>query len=304
MGKLHVIAGPTASGKTSAAINLAKQIDGEVISADSMQVYKYMDIGTAKPTVQEMDGIPHHLLDVALPSQPFSVADYVQLAETAIQDITARGKVPILAGGTGFYINAVINGTTFDTGESGLHEQDNQLREEFTALAYEKGAEYIHEKLQAVDPSYAENVHPNNVKKVARALSFFHTTGKQLSMHNASQKSANPKYNASFCVLHMPREVLYDRINTRVIAMWDAGLPQEVENLLASGYHANLTAMQGIGYKETIPYLQGRMSKEETIAQIQQNTRNYAKRQETWFRHQAKGAKFISKDDITCFTTI
>jgi len=170
---------------------------------------------------------------------------------------------------------------------------DTQLREEYTALANEKGAEYIHAKLQAVDPAYAEIVHPNNVKKVVRALAFYETTGKQLSIHNAGQKSATAKYDADFCVLHMPREVLYERINARVLAMWKAGLPKEVESLLARGYHANLTAMQGIGYKEVIPYISGHISKEEAIAQIQQNTRNYAKRQETWFRHQAKGAKYV-----------
>ena len=285
---LHIIAGATASGKTAAAISLAKQLDGEVISADSMQIYKHMNIGTAKPTAEEMDGIPHHLLDVADPAGYFSVADYTKLATEAIRDIFSRGKTPILAGGTGFYINAVLYGTQFAETENGQHEKDNQLREEYTKLAAQKGAEYLHKKLQAVDPAYALAVHPNNVKKVARALSFCETTGKLFSAHNASQKLAAPQYEFDFRLISMPREILYDRINKRVVTMWDAGLPDEVRGLLSRGYSPTLTSMQGIGYKETIPYVNGIQSKEETIAQIQQATRNYAKRQETWFRHQIR----------------
>jgi len=285
---LYIIAGATASGKTAAAISLAKQLDGEVISADSMQVYKYMNIGTAKPTTEEMDGIPHHLLDVADPGSYFSVADYTKLATDAICDVFSRGKVPILAGGTGFYINAVLYGTQFAEAEDGQHTRDNQLREEYTQLAAQKGAEYLHEKLQAIDPAYAQIVHPNNIKKVARALSFCETTGKLFSAHNASQKLAAPQYEFDFRLISIPRETLYARINQRVLAMWDAGLPDEVQQLLSRDYHPSLTSMQGIGYKETIPYINGTQSKEETIAQIQQATRNYAKRQETWFRHQIR----------------
>ena len=288
MPNLYVIAGPTASGKTAAAIDLAGQLDGEVISADSMQVYKYMNIGTAKPTAEEMDGIPHHLLDVTDPGDYFSVADYTKLTTEAIRDIHSRGKVPILAGGTGFYINAVLYGTEFAETEDGQHEKDNQLRDEYTKLAQEKGALYLHEKLQAADPDYAKTVHPNNVKKVARALSFCETTGKLFSAHNANQKLAVPKYDVDLRLISMPREMLYGRINRRVLAMWDAGLPDEVRQLLSMGYHPGLTSMQGIGYKETVPYINGTRSKEETIAQIQQATRNYAKRQETWFRHQLR----------------
>jgi len=289
MQKLYVIAGPTASGKTAAAISLAKELGGEVVSADSMQIYKYMNIGTAKPTIEEMDGIPHHLLSVADPGDYFSVADYTKLATETISDIYSRGKMPILAGGTGFYINAVIYGTKFVETENGQHEKDNELREEYTKLAEQKGAAYLHEKLQNIDPDYAKTVHPNNIKKVARALSFCQTTGNLFSVHNTSQKLTKPKYDLDFRLITMPRAVLYARINRRVLAMWEAGLPNEVRILLSRGYHPELVSMQGIGYKETILYENGIQTKEETVAQIQQATRNYAKRQETWFRHQSPG---------------
>lgn len=298
MTKLHVVAGPTASGKTSFAIELAKKIDGEVISADSMQVYKYMDIGTAKPTIEEMDGVAHHLIDIVPPNVSFSVAEYVGLANEAIDTIVSRGKTPILVGGTGFYINAVVKMTEFVNLEDGHHEKDSKLREEYINLAAEKGNIYLHEKLQNIDAAYAKIVHPNNVKKVVRALSFYETTGNLLSAHNASQKKGEVKYDLDFCILQLPREILYNRINDRVVSMWDKGLPQEVEELLNRGYHANLQAMQGIGYKETILYLAGRVSKEDTIAVIQQNTRNYAKRQETWFRNQVKDAYIVNVADI------
>ena len=297
--KLHIIAGPTASGKTAVAIELAKKINGEVISADSMQIYKYMNIGTAKPSSEEIAEIPHHLLDVAEPSQQFSVADYSKLATEAILDIQYRSRTPILAGGTGFYINAIINGTEFDETEEGQHKKDTELRAAYTQLAIEKGPVFLHEKLQEIDPEYAKTIHPNNVKKVARALSFCQTTGMLFSAYNASQKKAEAKYELNFTILTMPRELLYKRINARVLTMWEAGLPEEVHWLLSEGYHPGLTAMQGIGYKETIPYLSGKQKKEDTISQIQQATRNYAKRQETWFRHQAKNAYRLDISELT-----
>jgi len=305
MSQIYVIAGPTASGKTAVAIELAKKLDGEVVSADSMQIYKYMDIGTAKPTASEMEGIPHHLIDVAEPDAYFSVADYTKLATAAIEEIRTRGKVPIIAGGTGFYINALIRGAEFTDIE------DNQLREKYTALAAEKGAAFLHDKLQVIDPESARTIHPNNIKRVVRALSFCESTGSLFSAHNAVQKQAASRYNANFCVIDMPREVLYSRINSRVMTMWEAGLPQEVDGLLTQNYAPTLTAMQGIGYKETVPFVNGVQSKEETIAQIQQATRNYAKRQLTWFRHQAKNARIIDATNKTpkeisqlCFTNI
>ncbi|MCL2285715.1 MAG: tRNA (adenosine(37)-N6)-dimethylallyltransferase MiaA [Firmicutes bacterium] len=297
--ELYIIAGSTACGKTAVAIELAKRLDGEVISADSMQIYKHMDIGTAKPTPEEMDGIPHHLLDVALPSQHFSVAEYSQLATAAIEDIQFRGRVPILAGGTGFYINAVVYGTQFTELAEGQHEKDNQLREAYMKLAAEKGAEFLHNKLQAIDPESARTIHQNNIKRVARALAFCESTGRLFSVHNAGQKANSAKYDISFNILSMPRETLYYRINARVVAMWEAGLPQEVGRLLSQEFHPGLVAMQGIGYKEMIPFIYGHQTKDETIAEIQQATRNYAKRQETWFRHQAKNARLVDVHNKT-----
>jgi len=297
MNKLYVVAGPTASGKTAVAIELAKKVNGEVVSADSMQIYKHMDIGTAKPTEEEMKGIPHHLINVALPSEPFSVAEYTQLTTAAIKDIQSRNCVPILAGGTGFYINAVIYGTQFTESEKGQHEKDNQLRNIYMKLAAEKGTDFLYEKLQAIDPESAKSIHPNNIKRVARALSFCESTGSLFSAYNAGQKANSAKYDVCFNVLTMPREVLYSRINARVIAMWQAGLPEEVSRLLSLGYHPSFTAMQGIGYKETVPFVKGCQTKEDTISQIQQATRNYAKRQETWFRHQAKNVRLVNAYD-------
>ena len=241
--KLCIIAGPTASGKTAFAIKKAQQINGEIISADSMQVYKHMNIGTAKPTVEEMEGVPHHLLDVAMPSQNFSVADYTALANIAIQDILSRGKTPILAGGTGFYINAIIRGTSFEPGQNNEHQQEALLREEYTKLAQEQGAEVVHQKLQELDPKYASLVHPNNIKKVARAISFCLTTGKLFSKHNEQQRAEVAKYDLDFFVLNMDREALYSRINSRVLTMWDMGLTKEVEWLLAQGFGKTLPAM-------------------------------------------------------------
>ena len=299
MQKLYVVAGPTASGKTAVAIELARQINGEIISADSMQIYRYMDIGTAKPTKNEVVSVRHHLLDVALPSDQFSVAEYTRLATAAIQEMQSRNRIPILAGGTGFYINAVIYGTQFTESEAGQHEKDNRLRKAYMQLAAEKGAIFLHEKLQAIDLDSAKAIHPNNIKRVARALSFCESTGQLFSAHNAGQKANTAKYETNLSILTMPREILYERINARVIAMWDAGLPEEVSRLLAQGYHPGLAAMQGIGYKEMVPYINGSQTKEETIAQIQQVTRNYAKRQETWFRHQAKNAWLVDVHNKT-----
>jgi len=286
--KLYVIAGPTASGKTAVAIELAKKINGEIVSADSMQVYKHMNIGTAKPTQAEMDDIPHYLLDVVAPDESFSVADYTQLATKAIDDILDRGRVPILAGGTGFYINAVIYGIEFTETEEGQHEKDNALRKAYINLANEKGGEFIHQKLEALDPESAKAIHPNNIKRVARAISYCESTGQLFSVHNKAQKASVAKYDVDFNVLSMPREILYDRINMRTLQMWEAGLVAEVEHLLSLGYDPKLASMQAIGYKETIKFIYGEYTKEEAIAQIQQSTRNYAKRQETWFRHQIR----------------
>lgn len=291
-GLLYVITGPTASGKTAIGIELAKLVGGEIISADSMQVYKDMNIGTAKPTEEEMDGVSHHLISIITPSTPFSVAEYQQLAKKAIADVFARGKVPILVGGTGFYINAVLYGTEFTPTEDSV---ENKLREDFVKIAEEKGTECLHDMLKNIDPVSAENIHKNNIKRVARALSYCKVTNSLFSDHNKNQKElrktkANLNYNSVFITLNMPREVLYNRINKRTHIMWDTGLVNETKNLLALGYNQSLPSMNAIGYKETLQYLNGLLTESDTIESIKQATRNYAKRQETWFRHQSPEA--------------
>jgi len=300
MNPIYVIAGATASGKTAVAVELAKLINGEVISADSMQVYKYMNIGTAKPTAEEMQDIPHHLLDIIAPDEPFSVAEFQKLANAAVSDIQARNKTPIIAGGTGFYINAIVYETSFTQGTSG---EEHQLRQQYITIASEKGADFLHEKLRQADPESAKAIHPNNIKRVARALSYCETTGQLFSTHNTQEKAKHTKTkNINFCKLSLPRELLYNRINTRTLTMWNNGLVTEVQELLLMGYHLGLAAMQGIGYKETIKYLNAeitKISEEETISAIQQSTRHYAKRQETWFRHQSPDAKAVSVKDKT-----
>jgi tRNA dimethylallyltransferase len=327
--ELFIIAGPTASGKTAAAVALAQKIGGEVVSADSMQVYRGMDIGTAKPTLNEREGVAHHMIDVVNPDEAFSAALYQRMAAEAIADIRARGKVPILAGGTGFYINAVLYGNDFgeaaprqgtqhasknamDEEPSGVSKRlpgaesgetiggasvftnpEDEIRKELTAEAALKGNAYLHEKLKQADPDYAAQVHPNNVRRVIRALAFFYSTGKKLSEHNSEQHKLQPLYDARFIVLNIERDELYRRIDRRVLLMFEQGLENEVQGLLKAGYHTGLVSMQGIGYKETAAFLQGQLTRGEAIELIKRNSRRYAKRQLTWFRHQAKGAEWI-----------
>ena len=291
MKKLIIIAGPTASGKTAVAVALAKQINGEVISADSMQIYKGMDIGTAKPTMAECDGVPHHMIDIVTPDIAYSAALYQQQARAAINDVISRGKIPILCGGTGFYINAVLYDINFAVAE------DENPRQIFKAIAATQDPAQLHAQLQAQDPSAAEVIHPNNVKRVVRALSYIHATGQLFSQYNAAQKKQPLVYEAVFCCLGVGRPALYQRINSRVLAMFEAGLEDEVAGLLAQGYHTGLVSMQGIGYKETAQYINGCCTRPEVIDLIQQNSRHYAKRQETWFRHQAPQAQIISAEE-------
>ncbi|MCL2371826.1 MAG: tRNA (adenosine(37)-N6)-dimethylallyltransferase MiaA [Defluviitaleaceae bacterium] len=285
---LYVIAGPTASGKTAVAIELAKLTGGEIISADSMQVYRGMDIGTAKPSREEMAAAPHHLIDVVRPNEPFSVAEYAGLAAAAIEDVFRRGKTPIVAGGTGFYINALIYGADFTP-----EEDDTALRQELMQAAREQGAAFLHGQLWEKDPAAAAAVHPNNIKRVARALSFCINTGGLFSEYNAGQRGRPLRYDTRFFTLDMQREVLYSRVDRRTHVMWEADLPAEVQRLLDEGYDPGLAPMQGIGYKETVGFLRGEITQAETIAAIQQATRNYAKRQLTWFRHQARDAVLL-----------
>ena len=278
MNNLVVITGSTAVGKTDISIKLAKEINGEIISADSIQVYKGLDIGSAKITEDEMDGIKHYLIDVLEPTDDFDIYTFKQMAEDAIEEIYAKGKVPIIVGGTGFYIQSVLYDVDFEE-----TEVDMEYRKELEELAKKNGNEYVHKMLEKVDPEYAAGIHPNNLKRVIRALEFYHKNNIPLSEHNAEQKENESPYNFAYYVLNDDREVLYDRINKRVDMMFEKGLVDEVKAL---GLDNTNQSMQGIGYKEVLEYLYGDLSLEETKELIKKNTRHFAKRQLTWFRHE------------------
>ncbi len=279
MSRVIVIAGPTASGKTNLSIELAKRLNGEIISADSMQIYKYMDIGTAKPTVAEMQGIKHYLIDEVLPSEEFNVVKFKELAEKYIEEIIARGKLPIIVGGTGLYISSLIDNINFSESEC-----DWELRESLKKEAEEYGAQYLHDKLKQVDEEAANNIHPNNIKRVIRALEVYYQTEKPITYHNEMSKVVPSKYDFLLIGLTMDRQLLYDRINKRVDIMLENGLVEEVEKLVKLGFADSITSMQGIGYKEILAYLNGENSLEEAVEIIKRDSRRYAKRQLTWFR--------------------
>lgn len=278
---LIIIAGPTASGKTKISIELAKRIHGEIISGDSMQVYKYMDIGTAKPTKEEMDGIPHYMIDEIDPKENFSVAIFQQKAKEYIKKIYDKNKIPILAGGTGFYIQSVVYDINFM--ETNI---DTEYRNQLQELAHEKGNEYVHQMLKGIDPDSASSIHPNNIKRVIRALEYYYQTNEPISKHNELERARKTPYHTAFFCLTMDRESLYKRIDQRVDLMIQLGLIDEVKNLLDRGYSPQLISMQGLGYKELIQYLEGKMSLDEAIYIIKRDTRHFAKRQLTWFRKQ------------------
>ncbi len=279
MNRVIVIVGPTASGKTNLSIELAKRMNGEIISADSMQIYKYMDIGTAKPTKEEMQGIKHYLIDEVLPSEDFNVVRFKELAEKYINNTLEKDKQPIVAGGTGLYISSLINNINFSESES-----DWELREALKKEAEELGPEHLHKKLQEVDPDSALNIHPNNIKRVIRALEVYYQTQKPISYHNEISRTIPPKYNFILVGLAMDRQVLYDRINKRVDIMVENGLVDEVKHLVNLGYADSIISMQGIGYKEILEYLRNNSTLEQAIENIKQGTRRYAKRQITWFK--------------------
>ncbi len=279
MNRVIVIVGPTASGKTNLSIELAKRMNGEIISADSMQIYKYMDIGTAKPTKEEMQDISHYLIDEVLPNEDFNVVRFKELAEKYIDNILEKGKQPIVAGGTGLYISSLINNINFSESES-----DWELREAFKKEAEEFGPEYLHKKLQEVDPNSALSIHPNNIKRVIRALEVYYQTQKPISYHNEMSRSIPPKYQFVLVGLNMDRQVLYNRINKRVDIMIQNGLVDEVKGLVDLGYADSIISMQGIGYKEILEFLRNNITLEQAIDNIKQGTRRYAKRQITWFK--------------------
>ena len=279
MNNIICVAGPTASGKTAFAVALAKELNGEVVSCDSMQIYKYMDIGTAKPTLAEMDGIPHHMLSVAEPQEDFSVSRYCEMATPIVDDIVRRGKTAIIAGGTGLYMDALIRGNSFAPYPA------TGRRQELEAIAGEKGIEAVQEMLRKVDPESAERLHPSDQKRIIRAMEVYLETGKTITAHNLETQAIPPRYNPVWFALNdQERSDLYARIDRRVEQMLDMGLLQEIEDLLSRGIPAKCTAMQAIGYKEFLAYRSGECTLAVAVAQLQQASRNYAKRQLTWFR--------------------
>ena len=290
--KLLVIGGPTAVGKTDLSIKLAKKLNGEIISADSMQIYKYMDIGSAKVTEDEMDGIKHYLINAITPDVPFSVADFKVYGEKALNEIISKGNLPIISGGTGLYINSLTCNMTFTEAE-----KDEHYRKHLENLAIEKGNEYVHEMLKECDPISYEEIHPNNRKRVIRALEVFKLTNKPFSSYNAGEDFYNSNYDVYYYVLTMDREKLYARINKRVDIMMEKGLLDECIRLKEMGYTSDIQSMQGIGYKELLYHLEGKISLDEAIDIIKQGSRNYAKRQLTWFRRD-KRCVFLDKDKM------
>ena len=277
--KLIVVAGPTASGKTRLAIDIAKSVNGEIVNADSMQIYKYMNIGSAKPTLEEQSEAKHHLIDFLEPDEEFSVANYTELAHKVIAEISSRGKIPIMCGGTGLYINSVVNDITF-----GEIETDYKLREELNELAKQHGSQYLLDILKEFDPVSAQRLHPGNLRRIVRAIEFYRTTGIPISEHQEMTKQKESRYEPLMLCVKWDREVLYDRINKRVDIMLNDGLLDEVKQLMEMGYTKELNSMKGIGYKEIIDYFEGNMSLEDTVNLIKQSSRRYAKRQLTWFR--------------------
>jgi len=288
--KLLVIGGPTAVGKTELSIRLAKELNGEIISADSMQIYKYMDIGSAKVTEEEMDGIKHYMIDVISPEIPFSVADFKEYGDKALQEILSKGNFPMIVGGTGLYINSLTCNMTFTEAE-----KDEEYRNHLEELAKKNGNEYIHEMLNECDPISYKEIHANNRKRVIRALEVYKLTGKPFSSYNVGKDFYKSNYDIYYYVLTMDRKRLYDRINKRVDIMIEKGLIDECIKLKNMGYTSHMQSMQGIGYKEILYYLENNISLVEAIDMIKQGSRNYAKRQLTWFRRD-KRCVFLDKD--------
>lgn len=297
---LIIIAGPTATGKSALSIKLAHEIGGEIISCDSMQVYKYMDIGSAKITPEEMDGVKHYLVDELMPDDEFNVARFTEMAKAAMDEIYSHGHIPICVGGTGFYINALL----YDADFSGEDDADTlQIRQKLEEELADVGNVKMHEKLAAIDKDSALNIHPNNVKRVLRALEFYEIHGYPISKHNEEEKAKESPYNFCFFVLDDEREKLYESIDTRVDKMVEMGLMDEVRSLYNMGYTADMVSMQGLGYKELFPVIEGRDSLEHAVEIIKRDTRRFAKRQLTWFRAKDETI-WINKADYNYDTTL
>ncbi len=290
---LLILTGPTAAGKTALSIQAAKAFDGEIISADSMQVYKGMDIGSAKIRTEEMDGVPHHLIDVLEPEEPFHVVKFQELARAAMEGIYERGHLPIITGGTGFYIQALLYDIDFTENDA-----DPAYRETLERLAMERGAAYLHGLLKERDPKAAQEIHENNVKRVIRALEFYEKTGTPISVHNAAQREKESPYRFAYVVLNRNREELYRRIDRRVDQMMEAGLLEEVDTLRKRGYDRSYVSMQGLGYKELLAYLDGECTLEEAVYILKRDTRHFAKRQLTWFKRE-RDTDWLSLDQKT-----
>lgn len=289
---LVILAGPTAVGKTALSVELAKRINAEIISADSMQVYRGMDIGTAKIAEHEMCGIRHHLINILEPCDEFNVTIFKELAKKSIDDITERGKIPILAGGTGFYIQAVLNDISFTE-----HESDACLRDALSRFANENGNGALYNMLVSIDSAAAAKIHPNNTKRIIRAIEYCKITGQLFSKHNETESEKNSPYNYAYFVLTMDRESLYSRIDKRIDTMLEKGLVKEVGKLLDSGCNRDMVSMQGLGYKEVIDYIHGVTAFDEMIYILKRDTRHFAKRQLTWFRRE-KDVLWLDRDKM------
>ena len=292
MKDLIVLTGPTAVGKTSLSISLAKAVGGEIISADSMQVYKHMNIGTAKITEEEMCGVPHFLIDELEPDEEFNVTVFKNKVMKYIEEIRKRGHIPIIVGGTGFYIQSVIYDINFSE-----YGDDSEVRRKYEEMAETLGKTELHKKLSEADKDYADSVSENNVKKVVRALAFYEMTGEKLSAHNKKERERTSPFDFAYFVLTMERKKLYERIDHRVDLMFEMGLVDEVKSLMARGYKKSMVSMQGIGYKEVIDYLNGETSLSECMDIIKRDTRHFAKRQLTWFKRE-KVVTYINKDEF------
>ncbi len=281
MRPLIIITGPTAVGKTALSVRLAKAIGGEIISADSMQVYRHMDIGSAKIKKEEMDGVPHYLIDVLDPEEEFNVTVFQDMAKEAVEEIYSHGHIPIVAGGTGFYIQALLYDIDFT--ENG---EDTSIRMELEKLGQERGAEFLHNLLRDIDPDSADEIHENNMKRVIRAIEYYRQTGERISEHNKRERQKKSPYDFLYYVVNTERARLYERIDRRVDLMLEQGLVEEVMHLKDMGLTRDMVSMQGLGYKEILDYLQGIYTLEEAIYILKRDTRHFAKRQITWFKRE------------------
>lgn len=290
VNKLYIIAGPTAVGKSELGVDLALRIGGEVISADSMQVYKHMDIGTAKITSDEMRGVPHHMIDIIEPTEPYHVYDFKMKAQRACDEIYSRGHIPIVVGGTGFYIQALLYDIEFSD-QGG----DDEMRAELQLIADKDGPEKLHDILKDLDPDTAAELHPNNVKRVIRAIEYARQNGGTIYEHNAAQRARKSPYDFRYYVLNDDRQAVYARIDARVDRMIDEGLESEVRSLVKMGCTPDMTSMQGIGYKQMLMYINGEIDLDEAIRLIKRDSRHYAKRQLTWFNREKDIVRWIDR---------